>query len=546
MATTPARMSRATSLAVLAILLSCARPSASAPVAVQQALLIMNASLVDVQAGVIRPRSSVLVRGDTIVRISAGDVARVSPSLRVIDARERYLIPGLIDTHVHLFQPWNFNWPDSISQLGWILASGVTTVRDASGGGILEPTYVALREAIRGGIVQGPRIVVSAQVPRPLPETREALLDELRSFLVRGFDQVKLIGNLSAAEAERVIHASKSVGLTVYGHTSWWPNDSTVEEFAGSAVDAGLDGLSHSSGRYDGGRRVDQGLRGWLDPDTAWQAEVIAKAVRAGAWLEPTLTVTYAGNRLVYGHCTSGCDEARVRRYYPFHSAPRPQNLTPAQRDTVATICSAHWTFVQAFHEAGGLVVAGSDFVPFYPLGVVEEARLLNVAGLSPTDALRAATMNAAKSVGLENEVGRIVPGFRADMVLLDGNPLEDITALGRVAIVIAAGRVIDIDELWRRWGTDPPIVLAQERRNVIDPALLEIIAANPEASVEVLVMTNELLLPGDPAGIQRFLGLTLVEHSGSRILLRGSAARVPALTRLRFVEGVVLSREAA
>jgi adenine deaminase len=181
--------------------------------------------------------------------------------------------------------------------------------------------------------------------------------------------------------------------------------------------------------------------------------------------------------------------------------------------------------------------------VPFYPLGVVEEARLLNVAGLSPTDALRAATINAATAVGLENEVGRIAPGLRADMVLLDGNPLADITALGTVSVVVSAGRVIDIDELWGRSGTNPPVVMAQERRDRIEPALLEVIAAHPESTVEVLVTTNELLLPGDIDGIQRFLGLAIVERSDSRIGLRGTAARVLALARLRFVDGVALSR---
>jgi hypothetical protein len=353
-----------TGLVLLAVLIVFRPADGEGQAAPQQGLLIRNASLVDVEAGVIRPGTSVLLRGDTIIRVSADNETVAVQSARVIDAAGRYLIPGLIDTHVHLFQPWNFNWPDSIAQLGWILASGVTTVRDASGGGILEPTYVALRHAIRVGTVQGPRIVISAAVRPPIPADFEALVSELRAFPVRGYDQVKLIGNLSVDEAERVVRAARTLALSVYGHTSWWPNDSTVEEYGGRAIDAGLAGLSHSSGRYAGGQRADQGLRGWLDRDTAWQREIIARAVRAGVWLEPTLTVTYAGSRLVYGECTRGFDEDRVRRYYTFHSAPRPQQLTPAQKDSVAAICSAHWGFVRAFHDAGGLVVAGSDFVP--------------------------------------------------------------------------------------------------------------------------------------------------------------------------------------
>lgn len=377
---------------------TCDRAAAQRPTA--SPLVIRNVRLVDVRTGVVQEGSNVVLRGDTIVEVTRDrlDIG----GAQVLDGSGRYLIPGLIDTHVHLFQPWTFNWPDTLAQFGWILASGVTTVRDAGAGG-REASYVASRKAIDAGRLTGPRIVIAGHVWAVMRagEARDTV-EAMRAFARLGLHQVKHVGSVPRTAALESIRAARANGLSVFGHTAEFFGGNMADEYALEAIDAGISGLSHATGKYAGGRKLDLGLRGWFSPDTVWINQLIKSAVARGVWLEPTLTVTYAGNNLVYGQCTAGFDVDRVQQYFPYHPAPR-RLPGAAAADSARVICANQWKFVREFHQAGGMIIAGSDFVPFAPLGVVEEIRLLVAAGLSPLAALQAATVNAAKALELSD-----------------------------------------------------------------------------------------------------------------------------------------------
>lgn len=99
--------------------------------------------------------------------------------------------------------------------------------------------------------------------------------------------------------------------------------------------------------------------------------------------------------------------------------------------------------FVRRFHEAGGVITTGTDCLPACGYGLGEELRLLVSAGLSPAAALRAATVDAARVLGWSDSVGRVAPNLFADLVLLDGNPLEDIKTVGRIHAVVANGHYL-------------------------------------------------------------------------------------------------------
>jgi imidazolonepropionase-like amidohydrolase len=100
--------------------------------------------------------------------------------------------------------------------------------------------------------------------------------------------------------------------------------------------------------------------------------------------------------------------------------------------------------FVRRFQEAGGLVLAGTDMLPWPGAGLHEELRLLVLAGLSPMEALQAATRNAAQALGWEARTGTIAVGLEADLLLLDADPLQDITNTTRIRAVVRAGRLLD------------------------------------------------------------------------------------------------------
>ena len=132
---------------------------------------------------------------------------------------------------------------------------------------------------------------------------------------------------------------------------------------------------------------------------------------------------------------------------------------------------AAEARFIKRFYEAGGMVLAGTDEAPFPPFGVTEEMRLLVDAGLTPLAALQAATINAARAMHWEDRLGSVEVGKLADIVLLDANPLEDITNVRKIHAVVADGRFLDrttLDAFLSRVGT--PIEAARPPNTRLQP----------------------------------------------------------------------------
>jgi imidazolonepropionase-like amidohydrolase len=363
-------------------------------------LSIANVGVVDVSGGRVVPEQTVVVRGD---RISFGTAEG-----EVIDGSGKFLIPGLWDAHVHLC------WKGEGS-LEELVAYGVTAVRDL--GGHLDELEAWRAEIEAGGRV-GPRIWRAGPIlngksyneyQRVIADVDEARA-AARELADAGVDFLKTHRATSREAYFALIDEGRKVGLDVVGHIP-------MEVEPAEAVASGQATIEHTEtifeGTWDAARTEPwpQAVRRFREENAD---ELFARFVENGVPLVPTL-VPWA---LVLDEGDEEWEE-----------------LFP---EFVAV--------VRQMHEAGMTLLAGTDIAAERPVGTTlhRELGLLVEAGLSPAEALRAATITPAQVLGVDDDLGTIEPGKLADLVLLDGDPLEDITNTRRIASVIARGRVYE------------------------------------------------------------------------------------------------------
>jgi hypothetical protein len=454
----------------LLILLAACQPDPEFDLAVQ------NVSIIDVENGELIENQTVYIRGGVIERIENSD--REFNADETIDGSGRYLMPGLWDMHVH-FRGGEDLIDENKNLLPLYIAHGVTTVRDA--GGDITPAILKWRDAIRNGELTGPDIFTSGpkidgpgyrwpgSIAVESVDDIHAALDSLEQI---GADFVKV--NDSALDSELflpAIRAASDRGLPVTGHM---PFDVIFPE----SVEAGLTATEHIFYAFKGTspdetaitremieRRGTDNPLGFLDAllrisetqDEQHAAELFEMMRDQQAGIIPTLHImdVLAGLREndhtqdeFLSYIGPGIQETYRGRYEQALRAPADQQSIydiPGFRETVK------W-----MNEHGVAIYAGSDAGPFnsfvYPgESLHDELAALVDAGLSPADALRAATVDAAGFFGKEDQRGIIREGAAADLILLDANPLEDIrNTRGVSAVITHAGRVYLQDDLER------------------------------------------------------------------------------------------------
>lgn len=428
-------------------------------------LVIAGASVVDVDAGTTLPDRTVAVRDGRIAAVwAAADVPRDLAAARTIDAAGQWLIPGLWDAHVH-FRGGTDLAEENLALLPLYPLTGVTTVRDA--GGDLTPELMAWRDAMAAGELLGPRILTSGPKldgPQPMwegsialsePSQVPAALDSLEAL---GVDYVKLYdGTMSPEVFMAAVREAEARGLRVTGHM---PLGVDLLE----AIAAGFDATEHlfyalkaSAGNHEEvTARVRAGEMGFWDafpaildaPDADRQAEVLAAMARGGTAVVPTLHI---GQVLL--------EVGRVDHTSDPELAYIPPGILDTYQERVAGAVASPPSFREMEQEletrmgqmvapmarAGVTILAGSDAGPFnsftYPgFALHAELEELVGVGLSPAEALRTATAAPADFMGLGEDLGRVAPGYLADLVLLEANPLGDIGATRQIAFVIQGG----------------------------------------------------------------------------------------------------------
>lgn len=437
-------------------LLSCLLFASAAPAPAQHpaaATAIQHVTVIDGTGAPQARNVTVVIRGGRIESIRPSGGTRIPAGVTIIEGRGKYLIPGLIDTHTHIAS--EAGTPKIERALAFALSYGVTGLRDASGSGH-ERELVDLRARIDHGEVLAPRLYVSGtaapqNVTRHHAPDLAGLIRQLRDI---GVDGIKL-RNLTAEDGSTAIHAAKAAGLPIFGHTYRLKRG---EDFTQQAVRAGISGIMHVAGigparslqpravTATGWQREWLALYlQWLDASAAEESQLLEALLTGGVWLEPTLTTE---TFVIYDEWYRKRQENRLLAQLWKQSYVESREGFPAFTGSDLQLARQGFirmqTFVRRFQEAGGLVLAGTDNLPWPAAGVHEELRLLVDAGLSPLAALQAATRNAARALGWERRTGTIEVGRDADLVLLDASPLTAVTNTMRIHAVVRAGRLFD------------------------------------------------------------------------------------------------------
>jgi imidazolonepropionase-like amidohydrolase len=411
----------------LAWTLSVAVEPAQKPV-----VALTGGTVIDVDSGHEIADATVLINGERIAQVGPGAAIVIPDGARRIDMKGRYLLPGLMNMHVHLGLKLpgaagaalnNETDTEEVLRMAGnarkSLLSGVTTVRLI---GEDHGTDFALRAAIDNGDVTGPRIKTAGEVIVPTGghgslegDGPYALAKLVREQIKRGADVIKIAisggiadshGDISAApmtdeEMKTLIEVAHRNGIPVTAH-----NGSVAA--AQQALRFGIDGFEHG---YH------------LDLPTL-------KEMRAkGVWLVPTIVVSQPG----------------AREFYQKIGSP---DWYLARVDSTG---KDHWAMLQNAIKLGVLIALGTDQFPYEPNGgttaTIAEAELYQKAGMTPLQALQSATTKGAEMLKMQADVGRIANGKYADIVAVSADPLKDISALRTLNFVMKGGQIVREDQ---------------------------------------------------------------------------------------------------
>jgi imidazolonepropionase-like amidohydrolase len=355
------------------------------------------------------------IRADATVLVSAGRVEHIADSgtavpdgYDTIDCAGNYLLPGLIDAHTHL---------DNVGAMQRALDSGTTTVRSAS-----VPAFqdVGLRELVRAGALPGPDVVAAGVYVTP--DLEDGILADPRlAALHGGVQSEEALRLVVQVNVDRGVDVIKTRGTERAGRPDTDPREQVytrgqLEIIVDEAQKHGLPVMVHAHGDEGARAAVEAGARS-IEHGTYLSTGTLQLMKDKGTWFVPTLITMLEMNEEQYDH---------VLRLRGSHMVPR---LEQAIRDA---------------HRLGVKFATGADnyyddqSINRISLEVMHLVRL----GLSPFEALQAATVSAAELLGLGDRTGRIAPGYEADLILLPGNPLQDVLALQDVLLVVSNGQV--------------------------------------------------------------------------------------------------------
>ncbi len=454
---------RALALALVFTCGACASapaPSQAASASRTDRIAFLHANVVPMDTERVLRDQTVVVEGRKIVALGPTAKVKIPAGARRVDAQGRYLLPALCDMHVHLLgSAWNEALPAAerfpgkdLPQASFLfpyLANGVTTVQSLAA----TPEEIGLRGRIERGELVGPRLVLAPLIdgpkkawPPPI-STWVATPEEARAAVLRakeaGFDKIKVYSFLSKESYDAIVAAAKEVHLDVIGHV---PMSLSVEY----VLDSGQKMIAHTE-------EILKHTHGDYSPERIdYFADLLA---RRGVWMIPTLVTThtfidffadpqsvYAGPEAVY------FAHPLQREMWSFLAKNLYGPIPEAGRNQIREgFEKFQRPLTKALRDKGAKLIAGSDalMLGVHPgFSLHGELRELVAVGLTPYEALRTSTTTPFEYLGESDRAGTVAVGKQSDLLLVEENPLADITAASRVAGVLVQGRWIGKEEI--------------------------------------------------------------------------------------------------
>ena len=443
-----------------------------------KSLVVTHISVVDVSTGETKPDMTVIISDGRIREIGSSTTARIPEAAQVVEAGGKFLIPGLWDMHVHIFNQISRR-PPNTWYFPLFIANGVTSVREMwtkleNMPQVrewrrlqLDGSLIAPRIAAVGTLVDGPAGVETTNLPALQPgptansvSTPEEARQFVREVKAAGIDFAKTYSSLSREAYFAIADEAKKQAIPFAGHVPFLVG-------AAEASSAGQRSMEHLNQILESSSSRSHELfqvpgREWsskydkLTLDTFDEAKfkkLVTTLAQNHSWQVPTLvrnqvwafrgeTVIMSDSRLRY---IPANEVATWKKQFP---DLRPTDIEKAVR---GRLWQKQLEVVRRMKDAGVPLMAGTDLGAdyIYPgFSLHDELTLFVEAGFTPLEALKAATRNPAEFLGLLDSMGTVEKGKIADLVLLNANPLEDIRNTQKIEAVVVNGRFLDRKEL--------------------------------------------------------------------------------------------------
>lgn len=426
---------------LLAAAPACAQAPDAAPARPAGVTAFVNVAVLPMDTSRVLEGQTVIVRGDRIETVGPAASVAVPAGATVVDGRGKWLMPGLAEMHGHVPPPSAAaQYTEDVLFL--YVAAGVTTVRGMLGA----PNQLELRRRAAAGELVSPTLYLAGPSFNGNSVSSPAQAEQMvRAQKAEGWDLLKVHPGLTRDEYDAMARTAREVGIRFGGHV---PADVGLQH----AIEMGQETFDH----LDGYVEHLHGDAGPLDADSL--DAIVSRTKAAGAWVVPTMALW----EVLFG--TVALDELLAYEELRYAPPAQVEQWTNLYRQRMASpnydaaesrrVVEARMRVLGALNHAGARILMGTDApqqfsVPGFSLH--RELTRMRDAGMSPYEVLRSGTRVVGEYFAASDRFGTVAPGMRADLLLLDANPLDDLAHLQRRSGVMVRGRWLPESEVRAR-----------------------------------------------------------------------------------------------